>query len=145
EQALDSGAAAERFARMARALGGPGDLLERPEHHLPAAPVVRPVVLDQAGFVAAIDARALGLAVIGLGGGRTQPEDRIDHAVGLAEVRGQGEPVGPDQPFAMVHARDETAAELAADALRKAVHLTASPPSGPRRPIVQRHSRKHGH
>src|SRR3546814_9523930 len=32
--ALDSGAAAERFARMVSALGGPGDLLEQPERHL---------------------------------------------------------------------------------------------------------------
>ena len=39
--ALESGAAAEAFARMVAALGGPADLLERPDDHLPAAPVTR--------------------------------------------------------------------------------------------------------
>ena len=39
ERALESGAAAERFARMVAALGGPRDLLERPDRHLPRAPI----------------------------------------------------------------------------------------------------------
>src|SRR5919106_1514023 len=43
ERALDSGAAAERFARMVDALGGPPDLLERPARHLAACNVRRPV------------------------------------------------------------------------------------------------------
>ncbi len=43
EDALASGRAAERFARMVAALGGPSDLLDRPEAHLPAAPVRRRV------------------------------------------------------------------------------------------------------
>ena len=37
--ALHSGAAAERFAAMVAGLGGPADLLERPDAHLPVAPV----------------------------------------------------------------------------------------------------------
>ena len=114
ERALDSGAAAERFGRMVSALGGPGDLLERrPARYLPAAPVRRPVDLAAGGFVAAIDVRALGLAVVTLGGGRQRPTDPIDHAVGLTEVRGVGEPVGRDQPFAVVHARSDAAAAAA--------------------------------
>jgi thymidine phosphorylase len=123
EQALDSGKAAERFARMARALGGPADLLERPEAHLPAAPVRRPVDLGRAGIVRSTNARALGLAVVTLGGGRQAPGDRIDHAVGLAEVRGVGEAVGPDRPFAIVHARTENDAKAAAQAVSAAVEL----------------------
>ena len=128
EQALASGAAAERFARMARALGGPADLLEQPARHLPRAPVQQPVHLPQAGFVGAIDGRALGLAVVALGGGRQRPSDAIDHAVGLAEVKGIGEPVGPGQPFAIVHARDAAGAAAAAERLIAAVEVAASPP-----------------
>ena len=41
QRALDSGAAAERFARMVAELGGPADLVERPADHLAAAPVRR--------------------------------------------------------------------------------------------------------
>ncbi|AIV45808.1 thymidine phosphorylase [Burkholderia pseudomallei TSV 48] len=39
---LESGAAAERFARMVAALGGPADLVERPERHLPRAAAAAP-------------------------------------------------------------------------------------------------------
>jgi thymidine phosphorylase len=129
EQALASGAAAERFGRMAQALGGPADLLEQPARHLPQAPVQRPVHLPQAGFVAAIDARALGLAVVALGGGRQRPSDTIDHAVGLAEVKAVGAAVGRAEPFAIVHARDDAAAAAAAEHLAAAVTVTADPPA----------------
>ncbi len=137
ERALDSGAAAERFARMVRALGGPGDLLERPAGHLAAAPVQRPVDLPAAGAVAAIDVRALGLAVITLGGGRQGPTDRIDHAVGLSEVKGLGEHVGPDQPFAIVHARNAAAAAAASARIKAAVRVAeAAPPPAAMNVIV---------
>ena len=128
-RALDSGAAAERFARMVVALGGPGDLLERPERHLPQAPVRQAVHLKRSGMVAAIDARALGLAVVGLGGGRRRASDTIDPRVGLAEVRGIGEEVGPDAPFAVVHAATDGGAAAAADLLRNAVDVAPSLPA----------------
>jgi thymidine phosphorylase len=120
-RALESGAAAERFARMVAALGGPNDLLERPDRHLPKAPVRQEVRIERAGVVATIDARALGLAVVALGGGRRRATDAIDPAVGLAEVRGIGETVGPDVPFAIVHAASASDAAAAVEALRGAV------------------------
>jgi thymidine phosphorylase len=120
EAALASGAAAERFATMVAALGGPGDLLERPGDHLPQAPLVRPVFPLGAGRVQAIDARALGLAVVELGGGRRRASDSVDHAVGLSGVKGIGETVGPDAPLAWIHARDESCLAAAAIRLRDA-------------------------
>jgi thymidine phosphorylase len=128
ERALDSGAAAERFARMVAALGGPHDLLERPARHLAACAVQRPVHLPRAGTIGRIDVRALGLAIIALGGGRTNPAEAIDHAVGLSEVLGPGESVGPDRPFAIVHARTEAELEAAARALAAAVVVAEEVP-----------------
>jgi thymidine phosphorylase len=101
---------------MVRALGGPGDLLERPDDHLPAAPVVQPVA-GGAGTVSAIDVRAVGLAVVELGGGRLREDQPVDHAVGLSDVAGLGEPA---DTLAVIHARDEAAAERAAARLREA-------------------------
>ncbi len=40
QQSLASGAAAERFARMVASLGGPPDLMEKPEAYLATAPVI---------------------------------------------------------------------------------------------------------
>jgi thymidine phosphorylase len=135
-RALASGAAAERFARMTRALGGPHDLVERSTRHLPSAPVQRPVILPRAGVVGLIDARLLGIAVVALGGGRQCAGDGIDHAVGLSEVKGIGEPVAPDLPFAIVHARDEAAAEAAIERLAAAVTVAEDAPAVPAELIV---------
>jgi thymidine phosphorylase len=130
---LADGSAAERFGAMVAALGGPGDLLDAPQRHLPAAPVVQPVLPARSGIVAAIDVRAVGLAVVALGGGRRHEAAAIDHAVGLSDVAGPGEPVGPDErPLAAVLARDEAAARRAAAALREAVAVgDAQPPAVP--------------
>lgn len=130
---LDSGAAAERFARMVSALGGPGDLLEASERHLGHAPVVLPVAAPHAGFVARIDCRALGLAVVGLGGGRRRSEDKIDYQVGLTELVELGQRVDAGQPLAVVHARDRQAAQSAASEIQAAYSFAAGglpvPPS----------------
>jgi thymidine phosphorylase len=136
-RALDSGAAAERFARMVAALGGPADVLERPERHLPEAPVRHAVHLERSGTVAAIDARALGLAVVGLGGGRQRVTDPIDPRVGLADVRGIGEAVGPDTPLAIVHAATDSDAAAAAELLRNAVHVREAAPDAATTSIIE--------
>jgi thymidine phosphorylase len=127
-EVIESGKAAEHFARMVAALGGPRDLVERPDAHLETAPVIRPVFADRQGFVTGIDTRAIGLAVIALGGGRTRPQDAIDPAVGLTDLSGVGAPLSPDAPLALVHARDENAAEAAAAQLRKAYAIGEEAP-----------------
>ena len=127
EAAFASGAAAERFARMVVALGGPADLLERPQAYLAAAPLVRPVLPERGGIVTKIDTRAVGLAVVALGGGRTRPQDAIDHAVGIIELAGIGDTVGPDHPLGIVHARDEAGFSAAQARLRAAYRLGDDP------------------
>jgi thymidine phosphorylase len=141
EQALTSGAAAERFARMVAALGGPRDLLECPDRHLARAPIELSVAPDAAGFVSRVDARALGLLVVDLGGGRRRVEDTIDPGVGLADVRGVGDAVDRDRPIAIVHARSAADAEMAAKRLREAVTVSDEPSAGSGPPILRRMAR----
>jgi thymidine phosphorylase len=132
--ARDSGAAAERFQRMVVALGGPADLIAHLDRHLPRAPVHYPVPAVRNGVVARIDLRAVGLAVLSLGGGRRRVEDAIDHAVGIVEMRGIGEAVEAGQPLAVLHARSEADAARAAAALADAVAIADSavaPPAVP--------------
>jgi thymidine phosphorylase len=65
--------------------------------------------------------RAVGLAVVGLGGGRRHEAEDVDHAVGLSEVAAPGERVGAaERPLALVHARTPGEAEAAVAALRAA-------------------------
>jgi thymidine phosphorylase len=127
-RALDGGSAAERFGAMVSELGGPAALLEDPDRYLPAAPVVRAVAPREAGIVTGVDVRAVGIAIIGLGGGRARETDAIDHSVGLTEVAAIGERVGPgERPLAVVHARDGEGAERAAGELRSAYGLGDGP------------------
>jgi thymidine phosphorylase len=123
EDAIASGKAADIFQRMVVALGGPADLLERTSHHLKAAPVVRPIHAETSGTVQKIATRDVGLAVVALGGGRTRPQDPVDHAVGLTDLAGIGEAVDSERPLCIVHARSEEAAAAAARTVRAAYSL----------------------
>jgi thymidine phosphorylase len=125
-RALYHGHAAERFARMVAALGGPRDVLR--DDRLPRAPVQRPVPAPGSGFVASIDTRALGLAVVELGGGRRQSGDRIDPRVGLARCLPLGAAVHALDPLAVVHAADDAAADAAVAAVRAAYHVSIAAP-----------------
>ncbi|KVU81266.1 thymidine phosphorylase [Burkholderia ubonensis] len=113
QQALDSGAAAERFAKMIAMLGGPADLLDAPARHLARAAVTVPVPARSSGVVQRIDCRALGLVVVALGGGRTRAEDAIDYGVGLSALAELGQRVEAGEPLGFVHARDADAAACA--------------------------------
>ena len=127
EKTLSSGAAAERFQAMASALGGPHNLLDKFKSLLPKAPVIRPVMAGQDGIVAHIDTRALGIAVIELGGGRRVASDRIDHAVGLTALAGRAARVGREQPLCVIHARDEASFDRVAETVRQAYRLGEAP------------------
>jgi thymidine phosphorylase len=137
-RALDSGAAAERFARMVTALGGPADLIERPARHLPRAPVQVAVTPERPGRVTGVDARALGWLGVGLGGGRRHADDPIDPAVGLADVAGVGDEVGNDRPLATLHARSDADAAAAARMLRGAFTVGDGAPMSPSPIVLER-------
>ncbi len=130
-EALRSGAAAERFGRMVAAQGGPVDFVERWADHLPVAPVQVDVFADSPGTLAAIDTRAVGLAVVAMGGGRRREGDVIDPRIGFTDMAAPGATVGPDAPLARIHAADEASAQAAAAALRAACRVGEAGASEP--------------
>lgn len=140
QSALADGRAAEVFGAMVHALGGAADFMDR-YTELPPAAVSRPVFADRGGVVAGVDTRALGLAVVGLGGGRRRAEDGIDYSVGLSGLAGVGDEVGGEdgdrRPLAAVHAADSAAADSAAAAVRAAFTVADAAP-GPAPVILRR-------
>ncbi len=132
--AFQSGAAAERFARMVAALGGPADILDNYPAHLAQARIVDEVVPATAGFVTAIDTRALGLAVVELGGGRRRASDTIDYAVGLDWLAGLGRHVDGETPIARIHASSMDG--LAAARARVLAAYTIGDAAPPERPLI---------
>jgi thymidine phosphorylase len=130
-KSLATGAAAERFARMVASLGGPVDFMERPDRYLAVAPVILDVPAPSEGFVTAIDTRALGLAVVALGGGRTSPGQAVNPAVGLDQLASLAQPIEAGVPLARVHAANADAAQQAALAVTRAYVIGETPPGRP--------------
>lgn len=121
---IDSGLALERFAKMVQSLGGPADFIERVPQYLPAAEQIIALAAPRSGVVSKIDSRALGLAVVQLGGGRTRADQSIDPAVGLAAIVKVGEAVQTGEPLLYVHARSEQQFAAVKPRLLAAIEIT---------------------
>ena len=130
-QAFSSGAAAERFGKMVSALGGPADLVDNPQKYLTRPPLEIVVEAGDARFEKckgrlAFETRQIGLAVIELGGGRTRPQDPVDHAVGIVDIAGRD--WDGMSPLCRILARDEASAERAKQRVLAAVRQGSTPP-----------------
>ena len=128
EAALNSGSAMEIFARMVSQLGGPADLVENAVLYLPRAPVSKPCAAIDAGTVSAMDTRAIGIAVLVMGGGRRNAASQINPSVGLTEMCAVGERVEVGQPLVMVHAANEADADAAIERIRAAITIGKKEP-----------------
>ena len=134
EVAVSSGRAAEIFNRMSAALGGPGDFVEAYERYLPKAKVIKPVFAE--GYLQQVDTRAVGSAIIELGGGRRRVGDVLDLSVGFSDIAAIGTALDRERPLAIVHAASEVAAAAAAENLLAACRFSDEKPSD--RPVVRR-------
>jgi thymidine phosphorylase len=134
QAALDSGAAAEYFSRMVAGLGGPADYLAHYARYRLPAKMVKPFRAPRAGFLYATDCRAIGVAAIGLGGGRRKASDTIDPTVGFSDFRCIGTRFAAGDPVCLVHARNNLEADAAIVALGEAVRFSDEAP--PQQPVV---------
>ncbi len=105
--ALKSGKAGEIFEKMVSELGGPNNILQNKFSTFTKSPIIKPVKSNKIGVISKIDTRALGLAVVELGGGRKRTDDIINHSVGLTNVLGLGEKIINNQELAIIHAQTE--------------------------------------
>jgi thymidine phosphorylase len=133
---LDNGKAAEIFARMVAAQKGPTDFIEQMDKYLPAPMLSKAVYADKPGIVSAMDTRALGMAVVSMGGGRRQASDPLDYSVGFSEMAQLGDRADNQRPLAVIHAATETAWQEAADAMKRAVTLSENAPA--QTPVIYR-------
>lgn len=124
---LDDGSAAHCFGKMVAGLGGPIDFVENYDNYLDKAEIIKPVYAKESGVVSAMDTRAIGMAVVGMGGGRRVATDTIDYAVGFDSFIRLGETANEDKPLAIIHARNEEQWQEAATALQKAIVVGNDP------------------
>ncbi len=119
---LDSGRPLERFRRMVERQGGDARVVDDPGI-LPAAPVVRELRAPRAGVVQGVEPRALGVAVVELGGGRVRLADRVDPAVGIDELVAPGTEVSEGYLLGRVHARTGAEAQAALSAMEGSIRI----------------------
>ncbi|MEY8883472.1 thymidine phosphorylase [Donghicola sp. XS_ASV15] len=120
---ITSGAAAEVFERMIAAQGGPRRFASEWAALLPEATVIQEVYTPEAGVVTAMDGKALGAAVVALGGGRLVETDQVDPSVGISDMVRLGQRLDRGAPIARIHARTEAEADRAAQVVLAAVQI----------------------
>jgi len=127
DQALASGAALERLARMIEAEGGERRVCDDPTL-LPRARRSVEVRAPGGGYIARMDTQAMGISALLLGAGREKKEDRIDPAVGIWLKKRLGDRVERDEPIATFHMNNESSLEEAIRRFSAAVAITAEKP-----------------
>jgi thymidine phosphorylase len=121
DHVLSSGKAAEVFAQMIAALGGPNDFIENPWEAMQKANVIYEINALEHGYLAQMNTRDVGVSVVGLGGGRTAPSQQVDHSVGFDRILPLGVKVNRGDVIARVHANNAESAKLAAGQYQQAI------------------------
>ena len=131
--ALSSGKGVEVFRAMVGQQGGDPRVVDD-YSLLPSSPHTHDILADRDGFVADLDAEALGMSSMILGGGRMKASDSVDPAVGIAVRVKPGEEVRAGNSVLRVHYRDESRLRQVLERLKTAYTLTGVRPIVP--PLV---------
>ncbi|MDD4666001.1 MAG: pyrimidine-nucleoside phosphorylase [Clostridia bacterium] len=126
EYLLDSGAALEKFAVMIQAQGGNSEVVKNLSL-LPQASGQEEVKISQEGFVASVNAEALGLAAMALGAGRENKDSSIDLAVGIKVHVRKGERVCKGQPLLTLFYNEQKRLEEALKITSQALQFSSTP------------------
>jgi len=126
---LSDGSALEKFKDMIKAQGGDTTYIDHPEK-FPTAKHIRKLPAPKRGYVHTINAAMIARGVHLLGAGKDEAmHNRIDHAVGVSEIRKVGTQVKQGEPLMMIHYNDEAKLEQALEYFKNAYRLA------PKRPI----------
>ncbi|MFG1881753.1 thymidine phosphorylase [Micromonospora sp. NPDC049102] len=121
--ALRDGRAMDSWRAMIRAQGGD------PDAPMPTAAEVEVVRADEDGYVAAVDAYAMGLAAWRLGAGRARKEDPVSAPAGVVLHKRPGDAVRAGDPLYELRAEDPARISAALAEATRAVHIAPSAPT----------------
>jgi len=128
-EALASGAALERFRQFVEAQGGDPSVVDDPASRPNSDPVAAVRAPDDAsGYVADLDALAVGHAAVDLGAGRRTKEDDVDPVAGLSALKTPGDPIAPGDVLARLHAQPPANVDAVREAVRNAYTFADTPP-----------------
>ncbi|MBR1584804.1 MAG: thymidine phosphorylase [Clostridia bacterium] len=124
--ALDSGRGLLKLKEMIAAQGGDARVCDDVTL-LPQAPVIRPMLAREEGYLAHVDGTALGLAAQRMGAGRIAKDDVIDPAVGFVMQKRIGDFIRRGDTICTLHAKNEASAAEAEGRIAAALALSPAP------------------
>ena len=130
DSSIADGSALQRLARVVAEQGGNPRALED-YSLLPQPQFEDSVVAPDSGYIAALEARAMGLASMILGAGRERSDATIDPAVGLVFEKKVGDAVSAGERVCVVYSNDRARASRAMEIVRRAITIAAEPVSAP--------------
>jgi thymidine phosphorylase len=133
QQAIDSGAALDRFRRIIETQGGDAAVIDDVSR-LPHVRSRHVVKAERSGYLTRMDAGLIGRASVVLGAGRDRVEDPVDPAVGIFVNAKPGARIHAGDPLLEVIYRDEMRLERALALARTAIAIADEPP--PARPLI---------
>ncbi len=131
QKALESGAALEKFRELIKNQGG-DDLVIDDYSRMPQAQTRFEVKATKAGFISAMDCKALGMHCVQLGGGRQKTSDKIDFAVGFIMNKKIGDKVKKGDSLVTLHIHEsqiEMAKNIAEEMSKKNIVIRATKPA----------------
>jgi pyrimidine-nucleoside phosphorylase len=127
---LSDGSALAKFKELVKAQGGDGSYLEHPEK-FPVAKHIRKLPAPKRGYVHTINAAMIARGVHLLGAGRENPADKVDHSVGVSEIKKVATQMKQGEPLMMIHYNDEAKCEQALEYFKNAYRLAPKRPTPP--------------
>lgn len=107
ESKLNDGSAIRTFQQNIELQGGDSSICDEPNVLLEKDLLKFEIKAENAGFVSAIDTKAIGEAISGIGGGRMKVEDKVDFQVGYACEAEIGDEVRANDTLGVLYCRNE--------------------------------------
>ena len=121
--ALNSGAALEKFRRNIECQNGDGAICDQPEKLFDTNIVKVRIKARKSGFITEINACAVGGSISEIGGGRIKVEDEIDFAVGYECAAKLGDEVKSGETLGVIFCRNEAQADSIYEKLANAYKI----------------------
>jgi pyrimidine-nucleoside phosphorylase len=127
---IASGRALDRFREIVRQQGGEPGVVDD-YSRFPRARFEAPLPAASAGYIAAMDTEAIGIAMCILGAGRETVDSAIDPAVGMRVVKKIGDRVEAGEPIAVIYYNDAARHEEAQRRLMESYRYSEEPVARP--------------
>jgi pyrimidine-nucleoside phosphorylase len=142
DEALRTGHGMQKLGEVIEAQGGNPGIIEDPAA-LPQANEVEVYRATREGWVVSIEPRAIGRAIVAMGGGRNTVDDAVDHSVGFVISAKPGDRVEAGEPLASIYAADVDGVQTGAAAMDIALTIADTIPEPPSPLVSHRITSEH--